>query len=219
MSTLFFSTSWLAGPDFIPRTQKYLDYYRPLKSILGFEHFFFADNASPWELIEPFHADDVTFFRFEVPLYKGGRTDEYPYCWRGFYTLKNLIMEGKWQKIIICDTDSFILSRKLADYIRTTNTGFYVMQGEQCGYPMSELSVLCEDAYPDVLRWMNARTWEARSAECKRFETEIPYSKVLVREFSGDRWGFDGARQQSPDMDFYLQARLETVFTFNERRG
>jgi hypothetical protein len=206
--TVLYCWTWLSGPGWPERVRKYIDYYRTIQSELGFDEFVLADNASPIELIAPFEAPDTSIYRFDTELRLGGLSNEYPYVWRGFYLIKELM--PFFDKIIICDSDSFITSQRLANYIRDNNSGFYTMWSELCGYPASEISVLNRDSFPMILEWMET-PWETRAKPGHRFETEVPYTRVC-KEFIGDRYGFYG--DPTSEVDFYTQAKTEKVMTY-----
>lgn len=217
MKTCLYCWTWLSGEGWPWRVQKYIDYYRPLKEVLGFNQFVFADNGSSESTIFTLNDSnhgDVSAYRFSHELHLGGQTECYPYVWRGFYFIQEL-MHYAFDKVILIDSDSFVLSERMASFIRETNTGFYSFWSEHCGYPTSEITVINKDAYPMLKEWMQAKSWEDRSNERKRYETELPYTDVY-RQFKGDRYGFMGesSQVQKPDMDFYTQATTHTVLTF-----
>lgn len=217
MKCCLYCWTWLSGSGWVERVAKYIDYYRQLKSELGFDQFVLAENGlSKWTWkLKGFEApDDISVATLTPELKLGGMPEDYPYVWRGFYFIQEL-MSLSFDKIILIDSDSFILSQRMANFIRDTNHGFYSFWSEWVGYPVSEITVINKDAYPMLLDWLKAKSWQERASERKRYETELPYTDVY-RQFRGDRYGFMGeaCQRQTPDMDFYTQAKTETVLAF-----
>ena len=215
---------WLDGPGWIERVKKFLLYYAPLKEEIGFQKFLLVDNGSSEDAIFQLMTDSKIadaaispeLYRFDSSLFRGGNGENYPYVWRAYYHLEHL-MHQDWEKILIIDSDSFILSPRLAHLIRDSDKGFHTLWSKIHNYPASEISWICRDSFPILLDWMKT-PWETRSKEGKRFETEVPYTDIHAHEgLVGDRYGFeeDGKMAQRPEMDFYTQARNELKLCYN----
>lgn len=220
LSTVLYSASWLAGPGWLGRVFKYLNYYAPLKEEIGFSTFYLADNGSALphlikiKALEPYLKTTIETHRFLESLFPGKELpNDYPYVWRAFYHIRALM--AYYDKVIICDSDCFILSKRLANHIRDLKSGYHVMWSALAGYPATELSIICKDAYSDLEEWFDAKTWQERAQERKRFESEPPYTHI-EKGFVGDRYGFDEVNiPQCKNMDWYSQAKNETELKFN----
>jgi hypothetical protein len=242
MKTALFTTSFLDGIDFLgfsrlERTKKYLEYYRKLKDTLGFTEFWQADNHSDLEKLKEIGATvyneqmeviipgapDLHIMRYDTPLYRGVGHD-YPYAWRGIYFISKLIDMG-YEKIITCDTDAYILSKKLADFIRQQDSGYVTMWSHKYNFPEAAITVLCKDHMPAFQEWCKT-PWEQRSDGTTLFEGALPFTG-FANQFVGDRYGemnylgvCQGAQAedgwpQSPDQDWYSQSRTSTKFVYN----
>lgn len=225
MRTALFTTSYLDGQDALgslrmDRTRRYLNYYRRFYFELGFDAVWFADDHSSWPLVRQLQWEYywVNIHRFDTRLPRG-EGYHYPYVWRGTYFLKDLIEMG-YDKIITCDTDAIILTPRLMKFIRELDSGYSTMWSPTYNFPAAEITVLCKDAFPRVLAWMDEKTWQERSEEKVLFESAPPFT-AFIKQFNGDRYGEFvnevGTRglAQTPEMDFYTQAQNDIPLTFN----
>lgn len=213
MKTCLFSTSWLEGSDYsgsprLARTVRYLDYYVPLYAEIGFEDIWLCDNASSWESIRKLYGARV--YRFDECLRKGEGYD-YPYVWRGIYFLRELMRMG-YEKVIYVETDAFIVSPRLADFIRDRDSGITTLWSPHWNFPAAEITVFCADAFPALLQYFGT-PWQERNLRRLVYENDLPYTHV-EKKFTGDRYGELGNPGQQPGTDYYTQAPLNTPLRF-----
>ncbi len=226
MRTALFTTSYLDGQDALgslrmDRTRRYINYYSNFQVRLGYDDIWLADDHSSWSLINRLQKDFhwVKIHRFDTRLPRG-EGYHYPYVWRGTYFLRDLIEMG-YEKIITCDTDAFILRPRLMKFIKELNSGYSTMWSPTYNFPAAEITVLCKDAFPKVLKWMDEKTWQERSEEKILFESAPPFTDYIRGGFIGDRYGefineVGGVGlAQTPEMDFYTQAQNTIPLTFN----
>lgn len=192
MRTALFTPCYLDGNDDrgnerLERNIKYLRYYRDLRDDLGFRRIFFSDNASPDRLKAELRAQGPStarFIDFKDHLTRGPGPLDYPYCWRALYSIGVLIAMG-YQKIIVCDSDGFILSPRLAHYIKDLESGWTTFVCQKYQFPEASLQVLCEDAFP-IFQEYTAKPWQWRVGEL--MERSIPFTHV-EESFNCSRFG------------------------------
>lgn len=218
MKTALFSLCYLEGNDLqgnsrLRRNQRYVDYYSTIKEELGFETIILADNASKPYLVDTFRSlsqgmgYSVRIIRYNEHLPRRGPLD-YPYCWRGLYELKTLFDEG-YEKIICIDSDGFVLSKRLANYIKSCKSGWVSFQERKYSWPEAALHILCKDALP-IYEGFTSVPYSAYNG--KPMETLLPFTH-LERSFCIGRFG-EEKMSQYDWMDFYGQANLDTNLTY-----
>lgn len=214
MTTILFSLCWLGEPWRIERNLKWLEFNRKLKTELGYDKIVFVDNASTFSDLALLKGDvynsnfellqqggsDLDIYRFEEHIPRTGIW-EYPYCWRGVDFLKQIITHYKADKVIGLDTDFYILTPKLADYVRNLDAGWTSFFNHKYGFPEAAIHVLCKDS---IDRLMNFPIPSYTHYNNQHMEWLLPFTQVLKTEFTGDRYG-ETVTQQTPEMDYYGQ--------------
>lgn len=218
MKTVLFTPSYLEGLDplgssRLARNLRYIEYYSDLKDHghLHFDDIWLADNASKHSSIEALQELTTDYFqihRFEENLVRGKGPYDYPYCWRALYFMQDLIRMG-YKKIIFIDSDSFIVSQRLADYINEVKYGWTAFWSEKYKFPTAECHVLCEDSFYLLDKFCQV-SWEHRIGTL--METQIPFTHV-IKEFKCDRYG-ETRILQTDDMDGYFQAPVNLELKF-----
>lgn len=220
MKTILFSLCYIDGPERLKRNQRYLKYYNDIKSDLGFDAIVLADNASdlPWlsqlnasifleesnAAMELSGTRDIVY-TFAKHLPRGSALD-YPYCWRGLDFIRSFIQSG-FDKVVCIDSDCFVLTKKLATYIKNINSGWESFWVPSYNFPSAELHVLCRDAFPIYLDFVK------ENHHGKLMETALPFTKIN-KDFIGDRYGERGF-EQSHTMDYYGQATGNVELTYH----
>lgn len=219
-----------SGSDRFERNIKYLDYYRPLKEELGFDRFVMADNASSPEKLQALGGEimietephgllgriadgicgDLTVISYQERLVSGGGLF-YPYCWRAVYAIRHAFDSLGYNKVILVDSDSFILSKRLAGYIKQCNSGWETFWCKKWQFPTAELHVLNRDALPVFREFIKTPYMERNGT---LMETELPYRlAACAHELDTDRYGEDRIPQR-PGMDFYSQCPTNIEMRF-----
>lgn len=222
MRTLLYSSIFLDGKDRlgsnrIDRTVEWLAYHEKLKEEIGFDHILMSDNCSDMknlamlglkvttdddqDTLNPESDRDASVMSFRRHLPTGEGLD-YPYCWRSLYFVRWAAMYKRWDKIIMIDNDAFVLSKKLADYLKAVDTGWTALWCERWKFPESSMMIICRDAFHildefcvDDFRYHNG----------KKMEEVTPFTNVEKR-FVGDRYGEESPpRKQDGSMDYYCQ--------------
>lgn len=228
MRTVITCVTWFDGKDaegysYADRMRKYVDYYLPLKEELGFDEFMFVDNGSSYDTLSRFgcsRLDSETFHHrtFGHPSIKAvvlenlkryGNYD-YPYVWRFVYFVKKLF--DHYDKVLIIDSDSFVLTKRLANFVRDTDTKWRSLWCPKYLMPECNLQVICNDAYNYYRNFADGDFMRYNGVDI--MERLLPIQKIETR-FVSDRYGDDGLVEQTPEMDFYSQCKLPIKMVFN----
>lgn len=227
-----------SGSSRLERNARWLKYYWPLKDELGFQNIILADNASrrqsvinlmdrvpmSWEFrsMPAFRREpmELSIFQFGEHLARGSSgfppvtpaddraNFDYPYCWRGFWFLRDLFVLYKFEKIILIDTDMFVLTKRVAKYIKEAR-GWTALWSEKYQFPETSLSVIEGDGVQKFLEFTN-RPWQEFLG--RKMETTLPYTHV-EKGFIGDRYGEYTYRETVPvNPDYYGQCPINVLF-------
>ncbi len=215
---VLFSLCWLGDEHRVKRNLAYLEYYRKLKTELGYDKIIFLDNASPMENLEKLGGtvvstdgkvimhdnpgSDLLILRFDEHLARTGIW-QYPYCWRALEFVKTLIPRYELDKILFIDTDFYVLSSKLAEYIKNLDSGWVSFRCPKYGFPEAALHILCKDAFEHL---NNFPIPSPTHYNDQGMEWLLPFTLVheAGKPFKGGRYG-EGTNPQTPDMDYYGQ--------------
>lgn len=215
--TILFSPSYIGNPTDparMIRQVNYLEYYKKLKAEIGYDKIILLDSGSNVEDLvklgatvvdewgRVIHADstsDVTIYRFHTELPRTG-VWEYPYWWRCLDYLKVLIQREDITKLIHIDTDCYVLTPRLADYVRTRNTGWYVFWSQKYNFPEAAFWIVGEDS---IQRFLDFPIPSFSFYNGREAEHILPFTEV-VKSFTGDRYG-EVAASQDNTMDYYCQ--------------
>ena len=129
--------------------------------------------------------------------------------WRSFYTMK-LLMAPDVDKIVFIEQDAFVLTKRLADYINNSNSGWLAPFCETHRFPESALQIINKDAFGKFHWFTSGNFWENVG---KVAETILPFTQIMT-QFNCDRYGEKGL-SQTKDMDLYCQANLDTIVRFD----
>lgn len=203
----------MLGDSYLERHKKFFAYYRQpeVKDAIGFSEFVVNDNGNG-ELLTEIEAPDVRILRNEDHIPRGfAQANDYKYGWRSIWQMQ-LIM-GDYDKIILLDADAFILTKRLAHWIRDLDKGWVSLWTYRHNYADTPW-ILTRDAYPHYLSYIAGRSLEdfIKTEVGKCMEQRIPFTHS-EKSFKSERFG-ENIQAQTPDMDYYGQARLETPFVF-----
>lgn len=217
-SPLYLDGSDLLGNDRVERTVKYVNYYRNLKRELNFDSFVFYDNASDINRIDDFkykinanEHHDVDVFSNRIHLPRTGILG-YPYCWRALWALRPMMLSGAIRKILLFDTDCFVVSSRLGEFIRECNSGWVTVMCERYQFPEAAFQIINLDSFPMFLTFTD-RPWGQFVGRV--METELPYN--VLTNFNCDRYG-ESREAQRPEMDLYAQAPVDIPLSYNGQR-
>lgn len=214
--TILFSLCWLGEPGRLERNLKWLEYHRKLKDKLGYDKIVLLDNASDLEelkklgvtvydeygdlLYAPGEPTDTVVYRFYTHIPRTG-VWQYPYCWRGLVYLKRVVRDLNVNKIIGLDTDFYVLTSKLASFMKTQSTGWTSFFCHKYGFPEAAMWVLCEDTMNSLLDFSVPSFTHYND---QHMEYLLPFTHVHKAMFTGDRYG-EARDAQTVHMDYYGQ--------------
>lgn len=222
MKTCLFLSCYLDGLDHlgdyrITRYEKYISYYRPLKERLGFSKFVFIDNGSSMSSLRTLEGlvgfDDVVLFRHPDHLPRDrNKPHHYPFGWRMIFSARKFLDD--FDRIVFLDSDSFVLSEKLANWVKHTLTGWQTIWCARYRMPEGNISILNRDVYSDFKEWTGDDYEKFLTKYLGRMmEVRLPFTYV-DKDFICDRFG-DTRELQRPEMDFYGQCPVDIPLKFN----
>lgn len=216
MNTILFSLCWLGEPWRVSRYEKWIKFQLSIQKELGFDRIILVDNASDVELLKTlkgniYSADNgnvihlepnsiIDIYRYEEHIPRTGIW-EYPYCWRGVEWLQNFIKNSNPSKIIALDSDFYILTSKLADYVRDLDSGWISFHCKKYGFPEAAMHILCRDS---VDRLLNLPIPSYTYYNNQHMEHLLNFTHVWKDTFIGDRHG-ETLEKQKPEWDWYGQ--------------
>jgi hypothetical protein len=205
------------------RLNRWLAYYSPRTDLLGAERLFIVDDGSrpgrvpaavqvvsaeelPGQL-----PDGTAMFRFSEHL---GRltTRQFPGWWRSFCFASQLAEKYGFDKLIHIESDAFVLSHRMARYIKDLSAGWTCFYCPLYGFPETAIQVICRDAIAELARMWHGGLSLWRQDNLAEFT--LPFTCVN-RQFVGDRYGENlaGYFKTAPrDIDYVCQAHPLMVF-------
>jgi hypothetical protein len=194
MKSILFCTSYIRNRQaWQERYQRWLDYYRdgPIEAA----NKIMIDDGSPYlpppDVIQTVPHDaslsalgeDDFIIRFPDNLGRQS-VSAYPGWWRSFLHSVTLAKTLGADKIVHIESDAYILSPRLADFINGIDNGWHVMWTERYQFPETAIQVICRDQF-DVLEQFKARQPDLNYGDIA--ERLLPFTSVH-REFKGDRY-------------------------------
>lgn len=192
MRSIFFCTSYIADADaWNSRYKRWLAFHQKIN--FGDTHFVLIDDASPFcppeneaIVIEPGAAlpqDMPAIIRFSNRL---GRSSllSYPGWWRSFLHSVDLARSLGAQKIIHVESDAFIISQKMREYINSLSSGWTTFWAASYNFPETAIQVICEDQFEALASFKEKHPSEL---EGKFAEELLPFTHVN-RAMVGDRY-------------------------------
>jgi len=197
MNTIIFCTSYINESN-CKRYTKWMDYYSPRLDLFNSSKLFLIDDGSPYlpadERMEVIPSNElpqtlkseVCLFHFEERL---GRISvrKYPGWWRSFTFSIELARKYNIEKIIHIESDFYIVSRNMIDYITNLTTGWTTFYCRRYKFPETAIQVICKDAYDSLYEVYNKAI--AYNYNFKKMaEYVLPFTHV-EKQFYGDRFG------------------------------
>lgn len=201
MKSILFCTSYIGHEQaWHERYQRWLDYYQdgPIaaaKKIM-------IDDGSPYlpppSIIKTVpHTAPLSLFndgkvivRFDNNLGRQS-VSAYPGWWRSFLHSLILARELGADKIIHIESDAYILSPRLADFINGIESGWHVMWTEHYKFPETAIQVICSDQFT-MFEQFKARQPDLNDGGLA--ENLLPFTAVH-RQFKGDRYSETGKQR------------------------
>jgi hypothetical protein len=194
MKSFIFCTSYIKDREaWTHRYRKWLHYYD--KTPIVAEKKIMIDDGSPFappreEIEVVHHSADISekssknlLVRFDENL---GRQSLalYPGWWRSFLHSLEIAKNLGAEKIIHIESDAYVLSRRLADFINHVDSGWHVLWAQRYALPETAIQVICRDQFPAF------EQFKSQSAELVQrdiAERLLPFT-AIGKQFKGDRY-------------------------------
>jgi len=199
MKTLLFCTSYISnngGLHHMKRYKRWVDYYYPLLHELQADNMFLIDDCglhggqSSFYTIEnelpPALNETVNIYRFNTNLGRRSVID-FPGWWRSFLFSLEIAEKYGFDKIIHIESDFFIVSGRLKEYIRDLSNGWSSLFSHYHNFPETAVQVICRDAYSAFYGLKEKMERNNYTAE-DFAENILPFTRV-EKQFIGDRLG------------------------------
>ena len=194
MKSIVFCTSYIRDADaWATRYKRWLDYYQdfPLDVVKrlmiddGSPYLPPADviktvsNTAPLASLE----DRNLIIRFDDNLGRQSIKD-YPGWWRSFLHSVEVARELGADKIIHIESDAYILSPRLRDFLEQTSTGWHVLWTQHNNFPETAIQVICRDQF-EIFEDFKQKNPTLHFPDMA--EHMLPFTAVN-KEFKGDRY-------------------------------
>ena len=194
MKSIIFCTSYIRdAAAWETRYRRWLDYYQdfPLDVVKrlmiddGSPYLPPADviktvsNTAPLASLE----DRNLIIRFDDNLGRQSIKD-YPGWWRSFLHSVEVARELGADKIIHIESDAYILSPRLRDFIDQTSTGWHVLWTQHNNFPETAIQVICRDQF-EIFEDFKQKNPTLHFPDMA--EHMLPFTAVN-KEFKGDRY-------------------------------
>lgn len=191
-----FCTSYIND---VKRYKRWVNYFYPRRSQFGAESVFLINDGNNDinfdERLIAVHTDDIlpvilpsdlVMFTFEKHLGRS-RMFCYPGWWRSFTYSVIIAQKYGFNKIIHIESDAYVFSNRLANYIRRINSGWTALWSDHYLMPETAIQVICKDAF-DYLYYYHNMGHDFFTSSERAAEFLLPFSKINNR-FKGDRYG------------------------------
>ena len=221
------SPSWLGEPWRVERFRFWLDYYLRLRDRLGFDRIVMVDDASDLAVLGQF---DINIYDEDWNPLKASEgivhviwcaeflprrgMCDYPYYWRDVKIMQSVLQEWDVEKMLWVETDMFVLTPRLADYLKGLDSGWTTFHSRMLNFPETALHVLCKDAMHRFLDFPIPSYDHYRGHLLENLWA--PLFTHISRDFVGDRYGQENRRQEV-HMDYYGQWVPPTRLVFDMR--
>jgi len=194
MKSIIFCTSYIRNAEaWESRYKRWLDYYQdfPLDVVKRL----MIDDGSPYlppaEVIKTVPStaplaslqDKNLIIRFDDNLGRQNIKD-YPGWWRSFLHSVEVARELGADKIIHIESDAYILSPRLRDFLDQTRSGWHVLWTQHNNFPETAIQVICRDQF-EIFEDFKRKNPTLHFPDMA--EHMLPFTSVN-REFKGDRY-------------------------------
>ena len=197
MKTIIFCTVFIDDHNFA-RYKKWIDFYYNKLDLFNAGNLFLIDDGSSNVLfddrVEILKSNNlpgslnssINLFHFEDHLGRPSRRN-YSGWWRSFTFSIKLAEKYNIDKIIHIESDYYIVSRRMTDYIAKISEGWTVFYSRSYGFPETAIQVICKDSFEKLNKTYKAAV--ESNYQFKRIaERVLPFSKI-EKGFLGDRYG------------------------------
>jgi len=175
------------------RYQKYLDYYKSCYFKFGASNLLFLDDGSERKYLEllkipiflseelPESLHDISIITFLTHL---GRPTAYDLkgWWRSFLMSPYIAERYDFDKLVIIESDAYILSDRLVKYIKEISEGWVVLWCPRHRFPEPSIQVIIKDSFAEMKKVVST------CVKDKIAEHVLPFT-LIEKGFKGDRYG------------------------------
>lgn len=194
MKSIIFCTSFIKDAEsWQSRYQRWLDYYEtmPINAIRKI----MIDDGSPYLPSEKIintvhhssplslHNDTNLIIRFDDNLGRQSGS-AYPGWWRSFLHSINIANELAVDKIIHIESDAYILTPRLVDFINEIESGWHVLWSPRYKFPETAIQIICRDQFEVFEKFKNNNPSLSFSDIAERL---LPFT-AIHQQFKGDRY-------------------------------
>jgi hypothetical protein len=201
MRSFIFCTSYINESSNSLNKRRYIrwvDYYLKKMEDFGAETLFLIDDGSSntdiGRNVDVFNSNDLpdkleskaNLIHFENNLGRPTHND-YPGWWRSFYYSIEIARKYNFDKIIHIESDFFIVSERMIEYIKNITKGWIAFYCRVHGFPETAIQIISKDAYSSLEE-------SYRSAAERKFKMDqiaelyFPFTRI-EKKFHGDRLG------------------------------
>ena len=225
MKTLIFCTSFFDTEElYQKRYKKWIDYYHK-HPFTNDKHLFLIDDCSDLKLItddlvhtikedqlgdfQEVNKINIYSFNNRKGLNWSHNSANNEGWWRSFSASLDIAEEYNYEKIIHIESDAFLISKRMFDYIDSLKTGWIGLWANKYNFPESCIQIICKDQFDSFRDFVSCGSHELSK---KGFaEKIIPFTNV-ERRFVGDRYG-EKVNVQTEGLDYFCQTKLDTIIT------
>ncbi|BAP89599.1 putative uncharacterized protein [Burkholderiales bacterium GJ-E10] len=195
MRTLLFCTSHVRNEQsWISRYRRWIDYYAG--GPIQYSRMLLLDDASPFtpdrSEIETVSSEDIagrgdgaSHLLVRFPKHLGRQSmSAYPGWWRSFFFSLDVARAMNLQKIVHVESDAFVLSTRLADFLNDVRSGWHTLWLPKYGMPETAVQVICEDQLCRFAQFQRDSTNQINQTIAEHI---LPFTHVH-KEFTGDRY-------------------------------
>jgi len=228
MKSFVFCTSFFESEDhYDTRISRWVNYYKSLEFTKD-KPLVIIDDGSPdisfcdkeFNIIDPDNPPEklerINFIRFPNHL---GRFSHLAYFgwWRSFLYSFKVAEKYKFDKIIHVESDCYLLTSKITNYIENSNKGWATFWTKKYSFPETNIQVINKDmfhAHPKIEEKLN-REKKKSFGFLAGFHAEhvLPFTNI-EKNFTGDRYGEEGLPQK-PEYDYYCQTPPHVPLEFD----
>lgn len=207
----------------VERYKRWISYYNKRKEMFGADGLILVDNGSKDNLVQQLNVTTVNvvenlleaipaetvMFRFPEHYIKNDVAN-YPGWWRSFSYLSVLAEKYKIDKIIHVESDAYILTDKMINYIKNLNEGWNSFFSPILQWPESNIMIICGKDIDNLKRFYNKEVWFKKRTNKEYCEHVLPFTNIS-EDFKGDRyteWG----KPIPADADYACQVNDEMEF-------
>lgn len=216
---ILFCTSYINNISHLTRYKRYLNYYLPRLEKLGAGRIILIDDGSPRRWLKKlglkiYNANrlpktieaDSCIFHFPDNLGRPLLT-LIPGWWRSFSFAAVLGLEYNLKKIIHIESDAYVLSDRMMDWIKTTSDEWSSVYTHYYYFAETSIQIIPRKRMPILFQFwkLGKEFWFKNGCADIQYIPEfvLPIRNVNKTDFKGDRWGEDWYTGEIPeDADF-----------------